>query len=56
VTVLEKAEVRSIASTAFDRTVPGQNSKDSTETKKKQGTKNVNLIFLDFIYTKAQNK
>jgi hypothetical protein len=35
-TVLEKAEVRSTASTAFDRTVPGQNSRDSTETKNRE--------------------
>jgi hypothetical protein len=30
-TVLEKVEVRSTARTAFDRTVPSRNSKDSTE-------------------------
>jgi hypothetical protein len=35
-TVLEKVEVRSTASTAFDRTIPGQNSRDSTETKNKE--------------------
>jgi hydroxypyruvate isomerase len=35
-TVLEKVEVRSIAGTAFDRTVPGQNSRDSTVTKNKE--------------------
>jgi hypothetical protein len=52
-TVLEKAEVRSTASTAFDRTVPGQNSRDSTKTKKKSGTKNANLIFFGFYLYKS---
>jgi hypothetical protein len=32
-TVLEKAEVRLTARTAFDRTVLGPNSRDSTESK-----------------------
>jgi hypothetical protein len=53
-TVLEKAEVRSTAKTAFNRTVPGRNSRDST--KSKTVSKNANLIFLNFIYTKARNK
>jgi hypothetical protein len=53
-TMLEKAEVRSTTRTAFDRTVPGRNSRDSTESK--IVSKNANLIFLNFIYTKAQNK
>jgi hydroxypyruvate isomerase len=35
-TVLEKAEVHLTASTAFDRTVLGQNSRDSTETKNRE--------------------
>jgi hypothetical protein len=52
--VLEKAEVRSTARTAFDHTVPGRNSRDSTESK--TVSKNANLIFLNFIYTKARNK
>jgi hypothetical protein len=53
-TMLEKAEVRSTARTVFDRTVPGRNSKDLTESK--TVSKNANLIFLNFIYTKARNK
>jgi hypothetical protein len=53
-TVLEEAEVRLTARTAFDRIVPSRNSKDSTESK--TVSKNANLIFLNFIYTKAQNK
>jgi hypothetical protein len=47
-TVLEKAEVRLTARIAFDRTGPGRNSRDSTESK--IVSKNANLIFLNFIY------
>jgi hypothetical protein len=56
--VLENAQVRSNAEFAFDRTVPGRDSKDSTKKQKQPGIikKFANLIFLDFIYTKARNK
>jgi hypothetical protein len=48
--VLENAQVRSTAESAFDRTLPGRNSRNSTENKK-----NAKLnFFLDFIYTKAR--
>jgi hypothetical protein len=59
--VLENAQVRSTAESAFDRTVPGRDSRDSKKKKnqKQPGIikkKFANLIFLDFIYTKARNK
>jgi hypothetical protein len=62
--VQENAQVRSTAESAFDCTLPGRNSRNSTENKKKnakliffgfylyKSTKNANLIFfffLDFI-------
>jgi hypothetical protein len=53
--VLENAQVRSTAEDTFDRTVPGRNSRDS-KNQKTGNKKNANLIFLDFIYTKARNK
>jgi hypothetical protein len=42
-TMLEKAEVRSTARTALNRTVLGRNSRDLTESK--TVSKNANLIF-----------
>jgi hypothetical protein len=50
-TVLEKAEVRLTARTVFDHTVPGRNSRDSTESK--TVSKNANLIFFEFYLYKS---
>jgi hypothetical protein len=55
-TVLEKAAVRSIARPAFDH---GCCAPDFPETQQKPKTGNINanlIFFLNFIYTKAQNK
>jgi hypothetical protein len=53
-TMLEKAEVRSTARTAFDRTVLGRNSRDLTESK--TVSKNANLIFFFEFYLYKSTK
>jgi hypothetical protein len=52
-TVLQKAKVRSIAKTAFDHTVPGRNSRDSTESKTVSKNANLNFFFFEFYLYKS---